>query len=106
MQPESDSEKYETPEIQNEEVLSVARKNLEPGHIIINVREPHEAQADPIAGAVNIPLSSLPLKFSELLKDKMLALVCAANIRSRTGANMLKEFGFEKVCMLDKARAA
>ncbi len=100
------TERYETTKIQNEEVALLGRSDLEPDHLIIDVREPYEVEADPIRAALNIPLATLPLKLSDLPKDKMLALVCAANVRSYTGAQMLKEFGFDNVCVLDKARAA
>ncbi len=91
---------------QNQPIALRARSELTQDYLIIDVREPHEAEIDPIPEAINIPLATLPLKLSELPKDKMLALVCAANIRSRYGAEMLKEFGFDNVCVLDKARAA
>lgn len=95
------------PKIQNEEIALLGRSDLNPEHtLIIDVREPYETAADPVRGAVNIPLATLPLKLSELPRDKTLALVCAANVRSRMGAEMLRACGFDDVCILDKARAA
>ncbi len=95
------------PEIRNEEILLCGRSDLDPKRtLIIDVREPYETAADPVAGAVNIPLATLPQRLSDLPRDKRLALVCAANVRSRMGAQILRECGFDNVCILDKARAA
>ena len=44
------------------------------------------------------------LEASERAKTAVLSKLYP--IRSHTGAQMLKEFGFDNVCVLDKARAA
>jgi adenylyltransferase/sulfurtransferase len=71
-------------------------------HLIVDVRNDYELLQDPIENALHIPLPELATRVNELPRDRMLALVCAGNVRSRTGAEMLQAFGFENVCVLDK----
>lgn len=70
--------------------------------VIIDVRNPDEWAADPVPGALEIPLPQLATKIDDLPKDRLLALTCAANVRSRIGAELLLQYGFEKVCILDR----
>lgn len=66
------------------------------------MRETEELLHDPIHGALHIPLAELPARISEVANDKLVALVCSGNIRSRKGAEMLQAFGFENICVLDR----
>ena len=81
----------------------IPSRDLTPAHIVIDVRSPMEVQHEPmIADALNIPLPELATRIHEIPRDKIVALLCAGNIRSRTGAEMLQAFGFENVCILDR----
>lgn len=84
-------------------ITLIAARDLTPAHIVIDVRAPLEVQHEPMVNnALNIPLPELATRIHEVPKDKIIALLCAGNIRSRTGAEMLQAFGFENVCMLDR----
>ena len=70
--------------------------------VVVDVRNAEELEYDPIHEALHIPLGELAARTGELPRGKLLALVCAGNVRSRMGAEMLQSFGFEKVCVLDR----
>ncbi len=64
--------------------------------IVIDVREPHElARTGKIAGAVHIPLGTLPSH--EFDREKALLLYCAVGERSDVGGEILKAMGYTKV---------
>jgi molybdopterin/thiamine biosynthesis adenylyltransferase/rhodanese-related sulfurtransferase len=71
-------------------------------HIIVDVRTPPELSDDPIAGALHIELKDIPARYHELPQDKLLAFVCAGNVRSRQAAEYLAALGFDNVAVLDK----
>lgn len=61
---------------------------------IMDVREPHEYKSGHIQGAVNVPLSQMSARMSDLPKDKPLYLYCQSGMRSRQAARMLAKKGF------------
>ncbi|TFU27042.1 rhodanese-like domain-containing protein [Thermus tengchongensis] len=71
--------------------------------MVVDVREPWEYAEGHVPGAVNIPLSSLPHRLSELPKDRPLLLVCNSGNRSGVAADFLVNQGFpgEKVYNLE-----
>lgn len=71
-------------------------------HIIVDVRTRGEIEADPIEGALHIEISDIPARHEELPKDKLLAFVCAGNIRSAQAAEYLSALGYDNVVVLDK----
>ena len=71
-------------------------------HIIIDVRTDAEITADPIDGALHMELTTVPARHEELPSDKILAFVCAGNVRSRQAAEYLAAMGYNNVCVLDK----
>lgn len=80
----------------------VSYDDLPHNAIIVDVREAEELAADPIPGAVHIPLMQIPERMEELPDDKPLAFVCAGNIRSRHAADYLTARGFSNILVLDK----
>lgn len=74
------------------------------GHyLIVDVRQPYEVMADPVENALNIPLPELLARLDELPQDKLLAFVCAGNVRSAQAADYLSgALGWSNVCVLDK----
>lgn len=93
------------PAVKSNVIPLVLPKDLTDDFVILDVREDHEVEFDPIPGAIHIPLMQIPMRVDEIPRDKTLALACQANIRSRMGAQMLREFGFENVCVLDRLAA-
>ena len=71
-------------------------------HIIVDVRTDAELEADPIEGALHMEVSTVPQRHEELPKDKLLAFVCAGNVRSAQAAEYLQGLGYENVIVLDK----
>jgi phage shock protein E len=61
---------------------------------IIDVREPWEFEQEHFPGAINIPLSYVPLKLSTLRDmPKPILLYCRSGNRSGMAASMLKAAG-------------
>lgn len=81
----------------------ISMKDLaEKDHIIVDVRTDAELASDPIPNALHMELQSIPSRHTELPKDKLLAFVCAGNIRSVQAAEYLEGLGYDNVCVLDK----
>lgn len=80
-----------------------ASRLMEEGALVVDVREMWEYPGGHIPGAVNIPLSALPQRLSELPKDRILLLVCNSGNRSGLAAEFLVNQGFdpEKVVNLE-----
>lgn len=72
-----------------EEVRSV------PGAILIDVRETDEFVSGHIPGAINIPLSTIPI--TTLPKDAPLYLYCLRGTRSKQAARILKSMEYTNV---------
>ena len=75
---------------------------MEKDHLIVDVRTDEEIVADPIDGALQMELQTIPSQHEELPKDKLLAFVCAGNIRSVQAAQYLEGLGYDNVIVLDK----
>ncbi len=71
-------------------------------HIIVDVRNDDEVAADPITGALHIRLDTIPARYNELPKDKLLAFACVSNVRSRRAAEYLYGLGYTNVCVMDR----
>lgn len=71
-------------------------------YVIVDVRTHGEIAADPVADAIHIELSEIPVRYNELPAEKLLAFVCVGNIRSRQAAEYISALGFENVVVLDK----
>ncbi len=67
---------------------------------IVDVRETWEFQIGKIEGSVNIPLSILPLKFNELVKNAVTLVVCHHGSRSFFACRLLEKEGFRTVINL------
>jgi len=64
---------------------------------VVDVREPEEYVAGHIPGAVNVPLSLVPLRFNELDKAETQYLICEAGVRSAQACAYLEQQGFDVV---------
>lgn len=67
---------------------------------IIDVREMGEIYAGTIEGAKAMPLATVPLKMSELDKDKTLVMICRSGARSAQACAFLQQQGFDNVVNL------
>ncbi len=77
--------------------VSEVRALVEQGACIIDVREPHEYELSRIKGAVNIPLSQIRNRLSEIPTDKPVYLHCRSSQRSYNACMMLQANGFKNV---------
>ena len=64
---------------------------------LVDVRNPGEAAAGMIPGAVNIPVGQLPDRFGELDPAKPTVVYCAGGYRSSVAASLLRQRGFADV---------
>ncbi|MGB0720640.1 MAG: ThiF family adenylyltransferase, partial [Bdellovibrionales bacterium] len=72
-------------------------------YVIVDVRTAPEITDDPLPKpAIHMELQTVPTRHAELPKDKILAFVCAGNVRSAQAAEYLSGLGYKNVCVLDK----
>lgn len=67
------------------------------GAKIIDVRTPDEFLDGAYPGAVNIPVSELNRRLSEVPKDVPIVLYCASGARSAAAAQFLRKSGYADV---------
>ncbi|NNF05850.1 MAG: hypothetical protein HKN21_03755 [Candidatus Eisenbacteria bacterium] len=69
--------------------------------VVVDVREPWEAQLAPFEGSLHIPMGELDYRADEELdRDTEVVLVCHHGARSMDAAVTLWSLGFERVCYL------
>lgn len=66
---------------------------MEKGATLLDVRTPGEFASGHISGAVNIPLSDLSGRISELRADRAIVVYCRTGRRSAIAAKLLRERG-------------
>ena len=77
---------------------NTVKDKIAAGARVVDVRTPAEFKDGSYPGAINIPISVLPVRMNELEpKDKPIVLVCASGARSGQGARLLKQAGFTDV---------
>lgn len=75
-----------------------ARKLVEGGARLVDVRTPEEFAGGHLPGALNIPVQQLDQRMGELApKDRALVVYCRSGHRSGQAAGMLKGAGFTAV---------
>jgi len=89
----ADAPHGEAREVSREE----ARKMVEEGAQLIDVRADHEWNAGHIAGAEHVPLPELPQRTEEIDKDRPVVVYCRGGNRSSMATAALTEAGFDAV---------
>ena len=74
-----------------------ARKMVEEGAQLVDVRADHEWEAGRIAGARHVPLPELPQRTGELDQDRPVVIYCRGGNRSSMAAAALTDAGFDAV---------
>lgn len=75
-----------------------AKKMVEGGARLVDVRSPEEYGSGHLDGAVNIPVGELDSRLAELEpKDKPIVVYCASGFRSARAAKALSAAGFSEV---------
>ena len=64
---------------------------------VIDVRDPDEYQISHVDGVPQIPLDSLPQRFTELDPNQQIYIHCKSGMRSMKALNFLRERGFKYV---------
>lgn len=72
--------------------LEAARSCWAAGDLVVDVRTPAEYAHGHIAGAINVPLSAIPLRAKELPAGQVIT-VCSMGNRSRLGAEAFARTG-------------
>ncbi|HEX6235320.1 MAG TPA: rhodanese-like domain-containing protein [Jiangellaceae bacterium] len=65
------------------------------GAVVVDVREPDEYTRGHVPDAILMPLATVPVRYSELPRDRPLYLVCAVGARSMHAAQYLSQLGFD-----------
>lgn len=74
---------------------SEARKLIEEGAQLIDVRADHEWEVGHIADAVHVPLPELPQRLGEIDKDRPVVVYCRGGNRSSMATEALAEVGYD-----------
>ena len=83
--------------------VSDARAMLQPSSnvLVIDVRLPEEYVQGHLKGAINIPLSDLPLRIGGLEHNRPILVYCQTGIRGAQASSILVKAGFTKVFNLE-----
>jgi rhodanese-related sulfurtransferase len=89
----ADAPQGETREVNREE----ARKMVDEGAQLIDVRADHEWDVGRISGAEHVPLPELPQRLNEIEKDRPVVVYCRGGNRSSMATDALTEAGYDAV---------
>jgi rhodanese-related sulfurtransferase len=74
-----------------------ARKLIDEGAQLVDVRADHEWEVGRIAGAAHVPLPELPQRLGEIDKDRPVVLYCRGGNRSSMATEALTDAGYDAV---------
>jgi rhodanese-related sulfurtransferase len=74
-----------------------ARKLIDEGAQLVDVRADHEWEAGRIGGASHVPLPQLPQRLEEIDKDRPVVVYCRGGNRSSMATAALTDAGYEAV---------
>ncbi len=89
----ADAPQGEAKEVSREE----ARKLIDEGAQLIDVRADHEWEVGRIAGATHVPLPELPQRLGEIDKDRPVVVYCRGGNRSSMATEALTDAGYDAV---------
>jgi len=87
----ADAPQGEAKEVSRDE----ARKLLDEGAQLVDVRADHEWEVGRIAGAAHVPLPELPQRLGEIDKDRPVVVYCRGGNRSTMATDALAEAGYD-----------
>jgi rhodanese-related sulfurtransferase len=87
----ADAPQGEAKEVSRDE----ARKLIDEGAQLIDVRADHEWEVGRIAGAAHVPLPELPQRLEEIDKDRPVVVYCRGGNRSTMATDALAEAGYD-----------
>ena len=68
--------------------------------VIIDVREMHEINRGTIKGATPMPMATVPLRLSDIPRDKDVVFICRSGARSGQVCMFLGQHGYDNVINL------
>ena len=68
---------------------------LQDGAYVVDVREAREYRPGHVPGAINLPLSLLPVRLSEVPKDRPVYVICQAGGRSAQATLLMRGVGID-----------
>lgn len=74
-----------------------AKKMIDEGAQLVDVRADHEWEAGRIAGATHLPLPQLPERLADVDKDRPVVIYCRGGNRSAMATAALTEAGYDAV---------
>lgn len=74
---------------------TLARRLADGDAFVLDVREAREYRAGHVPGALNIPLSILPVRMHELPRNKQVLVICQAGGRSTQATLLLRAVGVD-----------
>jgi len=77
--------------------VTIVRELVENDEFIVDVREKHEYEQGHLKNSVNIPLSEIRERMSEIPKDKPVYLHCRSSQRSYNAVMALQNSGYDNV---------
>ncbi|UFS70199.1 hypothetical protein LPW11_20280 [Geomonas sp. RF6] len=80
-----------------EQVRSFISDKEDGTYKLLDVRQPEEYERGHLPGAILIPVGELDERVSELDRESLTIVYCAAGMRSRAAASILMRAGFEEV---------
>jgi rhodanese-related sulfurtransferase len=89
----ADAPQNEPREVGREE----ARKLIDEGAQLVDVRADHEWNAGRISGAAHVPLPELPQRLGEIDKDRPVVVYCRGGNRSSMATEALTDAGYDAV---------
>ena len=72
-------------------------KFIKEGAFLVDVREPFEVEENPIEGAVNIPVSTIPYELNKFVGKEKIVVFCRSGNRSNMARMMLQSSGYNNV---------
>ena len=80
-----------------------ARKMVEAGAQLVDVRADHEWEAGHLPGSVHIPLAELSTRVGEIDRDRPVVIYCRGGNRSSMATTALAEAGYDAVKLSEGA---
>ena len=74
-----------------------AKRRLDAGSLLLDVREHYEWREGHARGARHLPLGELSQRLSEIPTDREVLVICRSGNRSRSAAGLLQRAGYKQV---------
>jgi rhodanese-related sulfurtransferase len=73
------------------------KRDANDGHLLLDVREPHEIETASLSGSLAIPMQDIPKRMGELPRDREIVVMCHGGRRSERVVQFLEQSGFDNL---------